>query len=55
MGFDNHKSYYLLEKLAKVWEVETKVFCTEKTIVLKKCTLFCSLQSFHIDMMPYSL
>lgn len=41
MGFDkNCKSYYFLEKLAKAWEVEEKVFCKDKRIVFKNIFYF---------------
>lgn len=34
MGFDmNRKSYCFLKKLAKIQEVEAKVFCRDKRIV----------------------
>lgn len=36
MDFDkNHKSYYFLEKLDEVWEVEAKVYHRGKRMVLK--------------------
>lgn len=41
MDFDKDcKSYYFLEKLAKVWEVEAKVFYKDKRIVLKNVLSF---------------
>lgn len=50
----NYKSYYFLENLVKVWEVEVKVFCRNKRIVFKN-VFFCFLKLFYINMVFYSL
>lgn len=54
MGFDkNCKRYYFLEKLAKAWEVEAKVFCRDKRIVFKNTFYFVLSNHFTLIWCTY--